>query len=118
MQLRTSSPAGAVQVTPVQLSGALQKTWTLELKDVNYYGSFQRWATEAGYQVRWDAEKHFLVEAVDTFSGSFEDAVDRVLKTSRRLLKYPLSLFLSQHPPLARSHAKASKRGMPVNDKK
>ncbi len=93
-----------VQVQPVKPSGPIQKSWTLDIKDVNYYGAFQRWATEAGYQVRWDADKHFLVEAVDTFSGSFEDALTGVLKNPAVVFsKYPLEVcFYPNTPPLAR----------------
>ena len=93
-----------VQVQPVKPSGPIQKSWTLDIKDVNYYGAFQRWATEAGYQVRWDADKHYLVEAVDTFSGSFEDALTGVLKNPAVVFsKYPLEVcFYPNTPPLAR----------------
>ena len=93
-----------VQVQPVKQHGPIQKSWSLDIKDVNYYGAFQRWATEAGYQVRWDADKHFLVEAVDTFSGSFEDAVTGVLKNPAvAFSKYPLEVcFYPNTPPLAR----------------
>ena len=103
-QQSSSSPQAQVQVHPVQVAGPLQKSWSLELKDVNYYGAFQRWASDAGYQVRWDAEKHFLVEAVDSFSGSFEDAVTRVLKNPAvAFSKYPLEVcFYPNTPPLAR----------------
>lgn len=101
---RDSSVPSGVQVQPVVSAGPLMKTWTLDIKDVNYYGAFQRWASQAGYQVRWDAEKHFLVEAVDTFSGSFEDAVSGVLKNPAVVYsKYPLEVcFYPNTPPLAR----------------
>ena len=54
--------------------------------------------------MRWDADKHFLVEAVDTFSGSFEDALTGVLKNPAVVFsKYPLEVcFYPNTPPLAR----------------
>lgn len=93
-----------VQVTPVLTSEPLKQSWAMDVKDVNYYGVFQRWGRDAGYQVRWDAEKHFVIEAVNTFSGSFEDAVTAVLDNPAvAYSKYPLEVcFYPNVPPLAR----------------
>ncbi|RGE40435.1 hypothetical protein DZC30_20445 [Comamonas testosteroni] len=101
---QTSPITSYVQAQPIPVPSPIQKTWSLQLKDVNYYGAFQRWATEAGYQVRWDAEKHFIVEAIDTFTGSFEDAVTGVLANPAvAFSKYPLEVcFYPNTPPLAR----------------
>ncbi|MEQ6436333.1 TcpQ domain-containing protein [Comamonas sp. w2-DMI] len=100
---RESSP-GSVQVTPVASPVHPSSSWTMDVKDVNYFGAFQRWAKDAGYQVRWDAEKHFVIEAVNTFSGTFEDAVTAVLDNPAvKFSKYPLEVcFYPNVPPLAR----------------
>lgn len=101
-----ASPAApvAVKVTPVPNPEPPKRSWTLDVKDVNYFGAFQRWARDAGYQVRWDAEKHFVIEAVNTFSGSFEEAVTAVLDNPAvAFSKYPLEVcFYPNVPPLAR----------------
>lgn len=80
------------------------QVWSMEAKDVNYFGVFTRWAEKAGYQVRWDAGKHFFVEAVSTFNGSFEDVVTEVLNNPAVAhSKYPLEVcFYPNTPPLAR----------------
>lgn len=100
----SSSAPAQVQVLPVRLPEPPQKTWTMDIKDVNYYGAFSRWASEAGYQVRWDADKHFVIEAVDTLAGTFEDAVSQVLSNPAVVYsKYPLEVcFYPNTPPLAR----------------
>lgn len=78
--------------------------WSLKAADVNYAGAIQRWAEHAGYQVRWDANKHFYIEAENTFVGTFEDAVTAVLSNPAvAYSSYPLEVcFYPNTPPLAR----------------
>lgn len=78
--------------------------WSLQASDVNYAGAIQRWAEQAGYQVRWDANKHFFIEAENTFVGTFEEAVTAVLSNPAvAYSSYPLEVcFYPNTPPLAR----------------
>lgn len=78
--------------------------WSLKAADVNYAGAIQRWAEHAGYQVRWDANKHFFIEAENTFVGTFEEAVTAVLSNPAvAYSSYPLEVcFYPNTPPLAR----------------
>lgn len=87
----------AKQATPA-------KSWAVEVKDVTLNNTFMRWAEAAGQKVRWDAEKHVLVEAPNTLVGSFEEAVIAVLSSSGIADgAYPLEVcFYSNNPPLAR----------------
>lgn len=80
------------------------KTWTVDVRDVTLSNTFARWAEAAGHKVRWDAEKHVLVEAPDTLVGSFEEAITTVLSSSGISDgAYPLEVcFYSNNPPLAR----------------
>lgn len=80
------------------------KSWVVDVKDVTLSNTFMRWAEAAGHKVRWDAEKHVLVEAPDTLVGSFEEAVITVLSSSGIADgAYPLEVcFYSNNPPLAR----------------
>jgi Toxin co-regulated pilus biosynthesis protein Q len=80
------------------------KTWQVEIKDVTLSNTFARWAESAGQKVRWDAEKHVLVEAPDSLTGSFEDAVVAVLSSPGIAQgSYPLEVcFYPNNPPLAR----------------
>jgi hypothetical protein len=80
------------------------QSWDIQLKDINIANVFHRWANKAGYRVRWDAQKHFMVEAPDNLTGSFEDVVNAVLE-SPGIAKgaYPLEVcFYPNTPPLAR----------------
>lgn len=101
---RGAAISSPVQASPVATPVAPRSTWTMDVKDINYYGAFQRWANTAGYQVRWDADKHFIIEAVSSFPGTFEEAVTNVLSNPAVVYsKYPLEVcFYPNTPPLAR----------------
>lgn len=96
-------PSGNGGLPPSGAGGAARK-WDIHVKDINVYGTFQRWARDANWQVRWDAGKHVLIEAPDTLQGSFEDAVRSVLESPGIALgPYPLEVcFYPNTPPLAR----------------
>jgi hypothetical protein len=81
-----------------------QQSWDIQLKDINFATVFHRWAHKAGYRVRWDAQKHFLVEAPDNVAGTFEDAVNAVLESPGIAQSaYPLEVCIYPNtPPLAR----------------
>ena len=79
-------------------------SWTIDVRDVTLSNTFTRWAVVAGQRVRWDVDKHVLVEAPDTITGSFEDAVTAVL-SSPGITQGPLPLevcFYPNTPQLAR----------------
>ena len=93
----SATTRGTVEAKPA-------KSWVVEVKDVTLSNTFMRWAEAAGHKVRWDAEKHVLVEAPDTLVGTFEEAVIAVLSSSGIADgAYPLEVcFYSNNPPLAR----------------
>lgn len=80
------------------------RTWSVEVRDVTLANTFQRWAAAAGWRVRWDAAKNVMVEAPDTVTGSFEDAVEAQLASPGIAYgSYPLEVcFYPNTPPLAR----------------
>lgn len=99
MSMPTSRATAAAVVTP-----ATAQLWSVDTKDVNLANTFQRWAAVAGWKVRWDAQKHVMLEAPDTFSGTFEDAVAAQLSSPGiAMSSYPLEVcFYPNTPPLAR----------------
>jgi hypothetical protein len=80
------------------------RTWMVETRDVKLANTFQRWAAAAGWRVRWDAAMNVMVEAPDSFSGSFEEAITSQLATPGiKNSAYPLEVcFFPNTPPLAR----------------
>lgn len=108
-----ATPAAVPAATPVVASTEkpaqnteviVEKRWAVNPSDVNLANTLSRWAIDAGWRVRWDAEKHFLVDAPDVFTGSFEDAVTGLLSTPGIVQSsYPLEVcFYGNTPPLAR----------------
>lgn len=91
------------QSAPV-LTAQQAGTWDIKLQDINLANTFQRWASAAGWRVRWDARKHVMIEAPDQIGGTFEDAVRTVLEAPGIAASaYPLEVcFYPNTPPLAR----------------
>lgn len=88
------------------------RTWQVEVKDITLANTFARWAEASGQKVRWDAERHILVEAPDTLTGTFEDVIATVL-SSPGIAKgsYPLEVcFYPNNPPLARITRKGEQK--------
>jgi hypothetical protein len=83
---------------------ALAQQWEVLLSDVTLDKTFERWARAAGYRVKWDAAKNFLVEAHETFHGDFESAVWDALATPGIIYSdYPLEgCVYPNSPPLMR----------------
>lgn len=101
------APATALStpvVTTVQVAPAPGRGWNVETKDVTLANTFQRWAAVAGWRVRWDAAQNVMVDAPDTFNGTFEDAVAAQLASPGIAYSaYPLEVcFYPNTPPLAR----------------
>ncbi len=78
--------------------------WEVKTSDVTLLRTLERWALDAGYKLKWDAAKNFLIGASDIYTGSFEDALQAVLSSAGiRLSDYPLEACIySNTPPLVR----------------
>lgn len=96
--------AAPALAAPPAVPAPPEKAWEIRVKDIHLASTFHRWATDAGYRVRWDAAKHVLVEAPDTIRGSFESALQQVLESPGIAQgAYPLEVcFYPNTPPLAR----------------
>lgn len=80
------------------------KTWALKLEDVRVDKAMKRWAKDAGYSFRWDAERYVLIAAPTEFEGDFVEAVRQALETPGiAFSEYPLEACIYQNtPPLLR----------------
>lgn len=78
--------------------------WELRTEDVRLDKALRRWAKEAGYALRWDADRYVIIGADSTFTGNFESAVEQVLETPGiKNSAYPLEACVySNEPPLIR----------------
>lgn len=78
--------------------------WEVRLSDLRLDRALQRWAQEAGYSLRWDADRYLVIGANARYTGSLEDAVEAVLATPGiRGSAYPLEACVyGNQPPLIR----------------
>lgn len=80
------------------------KTWRILSEDIRLSSTLDRWTKEAGYNLVWDAQKQVLLSAKDSFSGTLEEALQRVLSSPAiRKSDYPLeACFYPNQPPVIR----------------
>jgi len=72
--------------------------------DVTLAKTLERWAAAAGHKLKWDAARNFLIGAPDVYVGTFEEALQHVLRSPGiRFSDYPLEACLyANTPPLVR----------------
>jgi hypothetical protein len=78
--------------------------WEIRLTDLRLDRALQRWAQQAGYSFRWDADRYLMIGAHSTYGGDIEQAIEAVLKTPGiRASEYPLEACVYRNtPPLIR----------------
>ncbi len=78
--------------------------WTVLVQDITLARTLERWGAQAGYRVKWDAQRNFLVGAPDSVEGSFETALRALLNSAGiRQSDYPLEACIyANTPPLVR----------------
>lgn len=104
----TAQPSPVVaQVAPPQQARGTQseqartgQQWQVRVSDIRLDATLERWAKQAGYTLVWDADRHVLITAEDTFFGSFEAALNRILNSPAvRGSDYPLEAVIYQNTP-------------------
>ena len=78
--------------------------WSVLTQDITLEHTLERWAARAGYRLKWDAQRNFLIGAPDSYGGSFESALRAVLGSAGiRESDYPLEACIyANTPPLVR----------------
>lgn len=102
--LATMAAAPAAPAPQEPSAAVQQQSWEVRTSDVTLSRTLERWAASAGYRLKWDAARNFLISAPSTFSGDFEEALSQALSTPGvRLSDYPLEACIYPNtPPLAR----------------
>lgn len=57
--------------------------WTFSRDDVSVRQAMQRWAGDAGWQLVWDIDRDFPIEAEVTLRGDFLDAIAQAMAVLR-----------------------------------
>jgi hypothetical protein len=78
--------------------------WSVLVQDITLARTLERWGAQAGYRLKWDAQRNFLIGAPDTIDGTFETALKTVLDSAGiRQSDYPLEACIyANTPPLVR----------------
>lgn len=78
--------------------------WSVLVQDITLARTLERWGAQAGYRVKWDAQRNFLIGAPDSVEGTFEAALKAILNSSGiRQSDYPLEACIyANTPPLVR----------------
>lgn len=78
--------------------------WTILPTDGKLAVTFERWTAAAGMKLIWDAQQHVMHSSADTYEGTLEQALARVLSSSAiRLSAYPLEACVyPNNPPVLR----------------
>ena len=98
---------GMLPVTPYAAASASDPPtahWNVLVQDITLARTFERWGAQAGYRVKWDARRNFLIGAPDSVDGTFETAVKAILGSAGiRQSDYPLEACIyANTPPLVR----------------
>lgn len=63
--------------------------WTVELSDQTFRQTLLRWTRVANWQLVWEVERDFAIDAQVTLNGNFLDALNQAM-TSLRDTDYPV----------------------------
>lgn len=80
------------------------QSWSVQVEDITLENTLKRWAQQSNHQLLWDTDREIQITAKDEFSGSFEDALNRVLQSPAiRQSEHPLeAVIYANNPPLVR----------------
>jgi len=82
----------------------VDERWEVLTQDITLARTLERWASVAGYRLKWDAQRNFLIGAPDSVQGTFEKALQAILDSAGiRQSDYPLEACIyANTPPLVR----------------
>lgn len=71
----------AGEVSALQASDQLERTWTVQFNDGTVRRMLQRWADDAGFQLLWDVPRDYPIEVEMKLHGKFRDVMSMVVKS-------------------------------------
>ena len=88
----------------------LERIWSVELADTTLRLCLKRWSNEAQWQLVWDADRDFVIEAEVRWQGTFEQALTALLESLRNS-EYPLQARLNTDGRILRIQRLAPSQG-------
>lgn len=80
-------PANTEALAPMKSDSP--SDWTVELADQTFYQTLLRWCRLAGWQLVWEADRDFPIDAQVTLQGNFLHALDQSMRSLRET-DYPV----------------------------
>ena len=98
------APLPVVPYAGAAVSDPATAHWSVLVQDITLARTLERWGAQAGYRVKWDAQRNFLIGAPDSVDGTFETALKAILNSAGiRQSDYPLEACIyANTPPLVR----------------
>lgn len=88
-------PQPTGKTAPVQASAdEVSAIWSLQTRDKTLYHSISRWAQSANWQLMWEAERDFPIQAQISIEGSFTAAIQMVMNSLANS-DYPLQAVMN-----------------------
>lgn len=83
-------------VADVAISGGDQvpRKWSVLISDKTLYRTMRRWAQEANYQLLWQIDRDYPIEANVTFESNLKDAVGQIM-AGVALTDYPIQAIFN-----------------------
>lgn len=102
LPLRSEPRESGMPRAPGPLAPLLR--WDVRLDDRVLERTLDRWAAAAGYAIRWEVRRSVPIEASDSYEGTFEGALAKVLGSAGVAYgDYPLEACIYPNsPPLVR----------------
>ncbi len=63
--------------------------WTVELADQTFRQTLLRWTRVAGWQLVWEADRDFAIDAQVTLQGNFTQVLEEAMRSLRET-DYPI----------------------------
>ena len=78
-----------LKLSPLPIQQSEKRKWTIQTQDKTLYRTMRRWAQEAEYQLLWQVDKDFPIEANVEFNSTLREALEQVM-AGVALTDYPI----------------------------
>lgn len=89
--------------TPVNIKEVnnIEPIWLIEIADTTLSNTVSRWCRQQNWQLIWEADRDFPILATVYLKGSFESALDKVMR-SLADTDYPLQAIMNPNTKVVR----------------
>jgi len=78
-----------------------KRSWSILMSDKTLYRSMRRWAQDANYQLLWQIDRDYPIEASVNFENNLKGAVEQVM-AAVALTDYPIQALMNPNARIIR----------------